>query len=235
MDIVASQPAIAAPAATGSAVESPSPAARGYSKKPPLQGNNVADPPTAEKATRFEQQIMPLREPLYRHALRMCHNRADAEDLLQDTMVKAYSSFHSFSPDSNLRAWLYRIQTNTYINGYRKKRRQPVQCSTDEITDHELAAHAQRMSTGLNSAEDAALATLPDSEVMAAMQSVPEQFRAVVYYADVEGFRYREIAEIMGTPLGTVMSRLARGRQHLRRLLIDAAHPGSRGRLPACA
>jgi Sigma-70 region 2 len=94
MDIVASQPAIAAPAATGSAVESPGPAARGYSKKPPLQGNNVADPPTAEKATRFEQQIMPLREPLYRHALRMCHNRADAEDLLQDTMVKAYSSFH---------------------------------------------------------------------------------------------------------------------------------------------
>jgi RNA polymerase sigma-70 factor (ECF subfamily) len=143
-------------------------------------------------------------------------------------MVKAYSNFDSLLPDSNFKAWLYRIQTNTYISAYRRRRRRPVQYSTDAITDQELAAQAQRTSTRHVSAEDQALAALPDTEIMAAMQSLPAQFRAVVYYADIEGFRYREIADIMGTPHGTVMSRLHRGRQHLRRLLADAAHSGCR-------
>jgi RNA polymerase sigma-70 factor, ECF subfamily len=171
---------------------------------------------------------MPLREPLYLHALRMCHNHADAEDLVQDTMVQAYSNFDSFLPGSNFKAWLNRIQTNTYITTYRRRRRRPVQCSTDGITDQELATQARRTSTGQVSAEDQALAALPDTEIMAAMRSLPEQFRTVVYYADVEGFRHREIADIMGTPHGTVMSRLHRGRQHLRRQLADWAHPGCR-------
>jgi RNA polymerase sigma-70 factor, ECF subfamily len=233
MDSVASQPATAGPPTGGTAVKSLSPGLRCYSKNAASQHNNVADPPAGEKAARFEREVMPLREPLYLHALRMCHNHADAEDLVQDTMVKAYSNFDSFLPDSNLKAWLYRIQTNAYINTYRRGRRRPVQYSTDAITDQELTAQAQRTSTRHVSAEDQALAALPDTEIMAAMQSPPEQFRAVVYYADVAGFRYREIADIMGTPHGTVMSRLHRGRQHLRRLLADAAHPGRRRRGPA--
>jgi RNA polymerase sigma-70 factor, ECF subfamily len=226
MDSVASQQATAAPPTGGTAVKSISPGLRWYFKNAASRHNNVADPPAREKAARFEREVMPHREPLYLHALRMCHNHADAEDLVQDTMVKAYSNFDSFLPGSNFKAWLNRIQTNTYINTYRRRRRRPVQYSTDTITDQDLATQAQRTSTRHASAEDQALAALPDTEIMAAMQSLPEQFRAVVYYADVEGFRYREIADIMGTPHGTVMSRLHRGRKHLRRLLADAAHPG---------
>jgi RNA polymerase sigma-70 factor (ECF subfamily) len=189
MDIVASQPATAAPATGRTAVDGPRPGLCCHFKNAASQVDSVGDPPVRERAARFEREVVPLREPLYRHALRMCQNHDDAEDLVQDTMVKAYSNFHSFVPDSNLKAWLYRIQTNTYINAYRRKRRQPVQYSTDAITDHELAAHAQRTSTGHVSAEDQALAALPDTEIMAAMQSLPEQFRAVVYYADVKGSR----------------------------------------------
>ena len=230
MDIVESQAATAALAAGGMAVES-----RSLEVRAATQPNDVADPLGAEQGMRFERNVTPLREALYRHALRMCHNHADAEDLVQDTMVKAYSNFHTFAPDSNLKAWLYRIQTNTYINAYRRTKREPVLYSMEGITDGELAAHARRTSTGYLSAEDEALAALPDTEIMAAMQSLPEQFRTVVYYADVEGFRYREIAEIMGTPHGTVMSRLSRGRQHLRRLLVDDGSPGSREKLSASA
>jgi RNA polymerase sigma-70 factor, ECF subfamily len=234
MNNVTSPSATCARSAGHSAVDSSTAGVYG-SNTPPSQDNNVADRRPVDNAARFERQVAPLREMLYRHALHMCHNRPDAEDLVQDTMVKAYSNFHSLAPDSNIKAWLSRIQTNTYISGYRRKRRQPVQCSTDGLTDQELAAHAQRTSSGPVSAEDEALSTLPDTVVMAAMQSLPEQFRAVVFYADVEGFRYREIAEIMGTPHGTVMSRLARGRKHLRRLLVDSTDPRSRGRLPASA
>jgi RNA polymerase sigma-70 factor, ECF subfamily len=216
MDIDASQPASAAPAAEG-----PSLARRRANLS---QRNATSEPLETEKSARFERDVVPLRDPLYRQAMRMCRNHADAEDLVQDTMVKAYSSFHSFVPATNVKAWLYRILTNTYINGYRRKRRQPVQCSTEGITDQDLVAHAQRVSTGLGSAEDQALATLPDGEIKAAMLALPDQFRAAVYYADVEGFRYREIAAIMGTPTGTVMSRLRRGRQRLRVLLGNGAN-----------
>ena len=230
MNIVASQPANAVPATGGTPVEGFSPETGGYSENLASQPNNDAELPSGEKALRFEREVVPLHEVLYQHALHMCHNNADAEDLVQDTMVKAYSSFHSFAPDANLTAWLYRIQTNTYIDGYRRQLRQPIQCSTNGITEQELAAHARRTSRGPASAEDEALAALPDTEIMAAMQSLPDQLRAAVYYADVEGLRYQEIADIMGTSHGSVQSRLARGRQHLRRALVDAAHAGSRGR-----
>ena len=172
----------------------------------------------SELTAAFTRDVTPLFGPLYRQALRMTRNRVDAEDLLQDTMEKAYAHFHTFRQGTNLSAWLYRILTNHYINTYRKRRRQP-QLPTEEITDQQLAMHAQHTSTGLRSAEDEALEALPDNSIQAAMKQLPEQFRIAVYYADVEGLRIGEIAKIMDTPVGTVVSRLHRGRRQLRGLL----------------
>jgi RNA polymerase sigma-70 factor, ECF subfamily len=153
----------------------------------------------------------------------MTRNHPDAEDLLQDTMTRAYVGFHTFRPGTNIAPWLYRIMTNTYINGYRKTQRQPTQHLTDEITDQQLAAEARHTSKGLRSAEDEALESLQDKDIETAMRALPEHFRTAVYYADVEGFRCKEIAEIMDTPVGTVISRLHRGRRRLRHLLADVA------------
>ena len=198
----------------------------------------MADPTpvtlTREDKKRFQTEALPLLDSLYAAALRMTRNPADAEDLVQETMLRAYRSFDRFEPGTNLKAWLFRIMTNAYINTYRKRQREPQKVSSDDVEEfdlyQELKNHDSRFA---ETPESIVLDGLLDSDIVEAIEDLPEQFRLAVVLSDVEGFSYAEMAEIMDVPMGTVMSRLHRGRKALQKRLLDLAiDKGIVGRRP---
>ena len=179
---------------------------------------------SAEESRRFQEEALPILDSLYAGALRMTRNPADAEDLVQETMLRAYRAFSRFEAGTNLKAWLFRILTNAYINTYRKKQREPQKVSQDEVQDWDLYRELKDHDPEIGrTPEDIVLAGLVDSDIIEAIDDLPEQFRMAVVLSDVEGFSYAEMAEIMDVPLGTVMSRLHRGRKALQKRLWDVA------------
>ena len=178
----------------------------------------------ADQAT-FAEQAMPLMSSLYSGALRMTRNPADADDLVQETYLRAFRGFGGFQEGTNLKAWMYRILTNTYINSYRAKQRRPDETDLDEVEDLYLYRRLGGLEAARSgrSAEDELMDTFSEAEVKTAIEELPENFRMAVLLADVEGFSYKEIAEILDIPIGTVMSRLHRGRKALQKALYEYA------------
>jgi RNA polymerase sigma factor (sigma-70 family) len=179
-----------------------------------MQGTSGTD-----LATRFAHDVEPLFDVLARGARRLTRSEADAEDLLQDALMHAYAGFATFKEGSNLKAWLFRILYNRWVSAYRSRQCRPREVPVDGVTEQDLADSAARLPAGPRSAEAEVLAALPDKEIKAAMDALPDSFRTVVYLADVEGYTYAETAKILGIPHGTVMSRASRGRQRLRQSL----------------
>lgn len=178
--------------------------------------------PSAKSAL-FEEQAMEHIDKLYAHAMRKTGNKVDANDLVQETYLKAFAAFDQFQQGTNIKAWLHRILENTYINQYRKLQNQPFYSPLEELEDWQLGDAESRTATSSRSAEAEAIDHLPASAVKDALQAIPDDFRAAVYLVDVEGYSYQEVADIMDTPTGTVMSRLHRGRKLLREQLADYA------------
>ena len=184
--------------------------------------HQMTNAPSAKSAL-FEEQAMEHIDKLYAHAMRKTGNRVDANDLVQETYLKAFAAFDQFQQGTNIKAWLHRILENTYINQYRKLQNQPYYSPLEELEDWQLGDAESRTATSSRSAEAEAIDHLPASAVKDALQAIPEDFRAAVYLVDVEGYSYQEVADIMDTPTGTVMSRLHRGRKLLREQLADYA------------
>lgn len=188
---------------------------------------NVSDTPAEATSNRLEARFtaeaLPLLDQLYGAAMKMTRNPQDAQDLVQETYLKAFSAFASFTEGTNLKAWLYRIMTNSYINTYRKRQREPYLGAVDDLEDWQLGGAESATAMSARSAEAEAIDRTPDSVVTEALNALPEDFRLAVYLADVEGFSYQEIADIAEVPIGTVMSRLHRGRARLRKSLGEYA------------
>jgi RNA polymerase sigma-70 factor (ECF subfamily) len=184
----------------------------------------LADQMSPEDRQRFQRDALPMLDSLYAGALRMTRNPADAEDLVQETMLRAYRSFDRFEPGTNLKAWLFRIMTNAYINTYRKRQREPRKVSQDDIEDFDLYQELKNHDPAFSATpETIVLDNLLDSDIIQAIDDLPDQFRMAVLLSDLEGFSYAEMAEIMDVPMGTVMSRLHRGRKALQKRLLDLA------------
>lgn len=183
----------------------------------------------AELAARFERDTAPLRPVLMRGARRLTRSEADAEDLLQDALMHAFMGFRRFEPGTNLNAWLFRIMHNRWISGYRMKQRRPAEYAVESVADLDLPAAMVRSTP---SAETAVMDAFPDTDIRAALAQLPEGFRIALYYADVQGLTYAETARLMGTPVGTVMSRVFRARTQLRDTLAGVARERGMGRVP---
>lgn len=182
----------------------------------------------AELAARFARDTAPLWPVLMRGARRLTRNEADAEDLLQDALMHAFMGFRRFEPGSNLNAWLFRIMHNRWISGYRMRQRRPAEYAVESVADLDLPTAMMRSAP---SAEATAMDVLPDADIKAALEQLPEGFRIALYYADVQGLTYAETARVMGTPVGTVMSRVFRGRAQLRDTLAGVARERGMGRV----
>ncbi|WP_036461565.1 sigma-70 family RNA polymerase sigma factor [Mycobacterium sp. 141] len=175
----------------------------------------------AETAARFVAEALPHLDQIRRGAYRLTTSKYDAEDLVQETLLKAYSGFHTYQPDTNMRAWLFRIMQNTWTSAYHARQRRPNELLCEGLSDWQLLDERIFTPVGLRAAEIEAMTTSYDDEIIRALKAIPLQNRMAVYFADIEGYQYREIAAMMGTPVGTVMSRLARGRSRLRALLSE--------------